>query len=134
MPKLPQTGSSVNYYSRFKIYWTELYAAVILWIVELQQKILGTEMRQVKYHGNVKFLIFECNNCLKPFSRMESYSRKQVKIHKNACCFCSPECRTSYFKKTKFQAPSAEKRSAAAKPKTKGKSSFFGWLGKLLND
>jgi len=56
------------------------------------------------------------------------------KIHKNACCFCSPECRTAYFKKTKFQAPSAEKSQAAVKAKTSGKSSFFGWLGKLLND
>ena len=25
----------------------------------------------------------------KKFSKMESYSKKQLKIHKNACCFCS---------------------------------------------
>jgi len=30
---------------------------------------------------------------------MESYAKKQFKIHKNACCFCSPDCRNNYFQR-----------------------------------
>ncbi|KKS96478.1 MAG: hypothetical protein UV73_C0010G0063 [Candidatus Gottesmanbacteria bacterium GW2011_GWA2_43_14] len=102
----------------------------------LQQTILGTEMRQVKYHGKVKFLLFKCNNCRKSFSRMESYCRKQVKIHKNACCFCSPECRTNYFKNAKFPQAADKRLSETPKKPQAGdaKSSFFGWLGKILKD
>jgi hypothetical protein len=64
----------------------------------VSQIIKKSEYRPIKYHGQVKFLVFECNNCHKEFSRQESYARKQVKIHKNACTFCSPLCRTAFFK------------------------------------
>jgi len=64
----------------------------------LKQIILGTRYERVKYHSQVKYIVFQCNYCGKEFARMESYARKQVKIHKNACCFCSPGCRVKYFK------------------------------------
>ena len=92
----------------------------------LTQKIIGTEYKKIKYHGQVKFLIFECNNCRKKFSKMESYCKKQLKIHKHACCFCSPKCRDQYFRK-----------QSAAQGTPKGNShkketSLFGWINKLL--
>lgn len=89
----------------------------------LRQKIVGSEMRAVKYHDKVKFLHFECNNCHKTFAKLESYSRKQLKIHKNACCFCSPDCRTKYFKRLKKAVPL---------PKDRG-TSIFNWINKIIN-
>lgn len=97
----------------------------------LTQKIIGTEYKKVKYHGQVKYLIFECNNCGKQFSKMESYSKKQLKIHEHACCFCSPDCRNYYFNKKliKKQAPVA---SSSEPDSDKKNTSFFGWLNKIL--
>lgn len=66
-----------------------------------RQIITGEKMLPIKYHGLVKHLIFECNNCHKQFLKSESYYRKQSKTRKHACCFCSPKCRSTYFfKKT----------------------------------
>lgn len=107
----------------------------------LTQKIIGTEYKTVKYHGNVKFLIFECNNCSKQFSKMESYSKKQLKIHKNACCFCSPNCRNIYFNQklmqklemqNKTEPPSSPPPLREPEAKKKESTSFFGWLNKVL--
>lgn len=67
----------------------------------LKQTIKGEKSLKVKYHGEVKFLIFECNSCHKNFEKQESYFRKQSKTRQTACCFCSPECRTEYFTKNK---------------------------------
>jgi hypothetical protein len=67
-----------------------------------RQIILGTEERPVKYHGMVKFVVFECNNCHNNFSKQESYFRKQLKTRESACCFCSAKCRTSYIAKKTF--------------------------------
>lgn len=64
----------------------------------LTQIIRGETELPVKYHGKVKFIIFECNNCHKEFNKPVSYYRKQLKTRENACCFCSPECRTAYLK------------------------------------
>ncbi|OGG03660.1 hypothetical protein A2W14_04055 [Candidatus Gottesmanbacteria bacterium RBG_16_37_8] len=92
----------------------------------LTQKIIGTQYKKVKYHGQVKFLIFECNNCHKHFSKMESYSKKQLKIHKHACCFCSPKCRDAYFRKQNKQ------KSKSRGNSHKKDSSLFGWINKIL--
>ena len=76
----------------------------------IKQLIKGSEKRAVKYHGEVNFLIFECNFCHKSFSKMESYARKQVRIHRNACCFCSPACRTKFFAKSLPRGPMAKEQ------------------------
>src|SRR3989338_35395 len=111
----------------------------------LTQKIIGTEYKKVKYHGSVKFLIFECNFCSKRFSKMESYCRKQLKIHKNACCFCSPLCRNKYFlpefgarsksaskdyNGSRLKSSSTQRRGTV--PKTAKDESFFGWFNRLF--
>lgn len=62
----------------------------------LKQIIVGEELVPVKYHGQVKFLVFECNQCHTQFKKEESYYRKQTKRRAHACCFCSPKCRTTY--------------------------------------
>lgn len=55
----------------------------------------------LKFHGKVKFMVFECNRCHKDFEKPASYYRKQMKTRKNSCCFCSPDCRVKYFKAEK---------------------------------
>ena len=97
----------------------------------LNQKIIGTEYKKVKYHVQVKFIIFECNNCRKHFSKMESYCRKQLKIHKNACCFCTPNCRNEYFNNSLKERIQNEVIKPSGNSNN-NKSSFFGWLNKLL--
>src|SRR3990172_11367523 len=97
----------------------------------LTQKIIGTEYKKVKYHGQIKFLIFECNNCRKHFSKMESYCKKQLKIHPHACCFCSPDCRNRYFNKKTAVSKKRIQKTISVNSHKKG-SSFFGWLNNLL--
>ncbi len=57
-----------------------------------KQIIKATKLVPVKYHGKVKYLVFECNYCHREFVKPESYYKKQLKTRKNACCFCSPQC------------------------------------------
>lgn len=95
----------------------------------LKQKIIGTEYKKIKYHGEVKHLLFECNNCHKQFSKMESYCRKQVKIHKNACCFCSPNCRNQYFKKL----GNSKKTVVKSSPVRTKTTPVIGWLKKIFS-
>ena|SRR3990167_7469310 len=97
----------------------------------LTQKILGSEYKKIKYHGLVKFLIFECNNCRKSFSKMESYSKKQLKIHKNACCFCSADCRNDYFNQKTKETVKKAHTPVVAVSKGNGKS-VMGWLNKIF--
>lgn len=97
----------------------------------LTQKIIGSEYKKVKYHGMVKFLIFKCNNCRKKFSKMESYSKKQLKIHKNACCFCSASCRNNYFNNKSPQKSKASSKQSPQVSRGNGKS-VLGWLNKLF--
>ncbi len=96
----------------------------------LKQIILGTREESVKYHGRVKFLVFQCNFCRREFSKMESYARKQVKIHRNACCFCSPACRVQYFKnKSKEKVVS---QVIVSDVYSKTETSVFGWIKDML--
>jgi len=98
----------------------------------LTQKIIGTEYKKVKYHGQIKYLIFECNNCGKQFSKMESYAKKQLRIHKHACCFCSPDCRNKFFnKKIAGKNMPGQKKYRIRSSQHKSQS-FFGWLNKML--
>lgn len=83
-----------------------------------KQIVIGTEDRPIKYHGQVKFVVFECNNCHKHFAKQESYFRKQLKTRENACCFCSAGCRTTYHAKRNFieKAYTAPQPQPAAQP------------------
>lgn len=63
----------------------------------LKQIVKGEKYIPVKYHGQVKLVVFECNNCHKEFEKPESYFRKQLKTRRFACCFCSPGCRSTYY-------------------------------------
>lgn len=97
----------------------------------LKQVIIGTEYKKIKYHGEIKHVIFKCNTCGKKFSKMESYCRKQIKIHKSACCFCCPDCRNRYFQK---HLPIGQKK-VIKKKKTKPKSSpIKGWFAKIFSE
>lgn len=97
----------------------------------LKHKILGQETKSVKYHGTVKFIIFECNTCGEHFSKMESYCKKQFKTHKNACCFCSARCRNIYINNLK-----KVNSNMATSQNTihKKKFSFFTWLGEAFKE
>jgi len=113
----------------------------------IKQLIVGSQYLPVKYHGKVKFLTFECNFCHKTFSKMESYARKQVKIHRNACCFCSPVCRTKYFAQNLPRGPMDKEISPVklfdtpidvqtaqveSRETPKDESGIKSWLGKLF--
>lgn len=63
----------------------------------LTQIIKGEKFIPIKFHGNVKHLVFACNVCGKEFVKPESYFKKQSKMRKHACCFCSPKCRSQYL-------------------------------------
>lgn len=63
----------------------------------LKQIIVGSEDKKIKFHGYIKYIIFECNKCHKHFSKQESYYKKQLKNRKGACCFCSPRCRSRFL-------------------------------------
>jgi hypothetical protein len=67
----------------------------------LKQIIKGEKEVSLKFHGKVKFMVFECNQCHKDFEKPASYYRKQMKTRKNSCCFCSPQCRVKYLKVAK---------------------------------
>lgn len=92
----------------------------------LTQKIISSENKPVKYHGNIKFITFECNFCRRHFSKMASYYKKQLKSRPHACCFCSPECRNDYFKESaKLQ------EEGKSVPSPKGKI-FLSWIEKFF--
>lgn len=63
----------------------------------MSQVIRGETYKDIKYHGKVKYFIFECNHCHAPFEKLESYFSKQLKKRKNACCFCTAACRARYI-------------------------------------
>lgn len=76
-------------------------------------------MIPVKHHGKVKYLELECNFCHKHFDKQESYVRKQSRMRKSACCFCSIACRLNYYKKDqKSHFPSAKTAKVANKQTT----------------
>ncbi len=74
----------------------------------LTQIIKGEELLPIKFHGEVKHLIFECNQCHENFVRPQSYLRKQSKKRAHACCFCSPRCRSKYMFVNKTQQVSSQ--------------------------
>lgn len=80
----------------------------------VQQIIIGTEYRPIKFHGMVKHMVFECNTCHEQFAKPESYYRKQMKRRTNVCCFCSPRCRTIFMTGKMF----SEKRENATPRQT----------------
>lgn len=97
----------------------------------LKQIIIGTKEEKIKYHGSVRFLLFECNMCHRQFTQLTSYFRKQVKKRPTACCFCSPACRTKYFFQNKHI---PEGRQVPTEQKVKESISPFGWLSRLFKD
>lgn len=97
----------------------------------LKQVIIGTEYKKIKYHGEIKHIIFKCNTCGKKFSKMESYCRKQIKIHKSACCFCCPDCRNRYFQKN---LPIGHKTVRKKKVKKSKPSAIRDWLGNIFSE
>ena len=65
----------------------------------LKQIVVKEKMILVKHQGKVKYLELECNFCHRHFDKQESYVRKQSRMRKSACCFCSIACRLNYYKK-----------------------------------
>lgn len=59
---------------------------------------IGEAKKEVKFHGNVLYEIFECNSCHKKFEKPSSYVQKQLKKRHETCLFCSPKCRQDYFR------------------------------------
>jgi len=96
----------------------------------LKQMVIGVNEKPVKYHGLVKFVVFECNNCHKQFEKQESYFKKQMKTRDNACCFCSPRCRSLYLTKNNIIAHTY--KSAVGKKKAEAPSVFSRILHKVF--
>jgi len=85
----------------------------------LKQIVVGEREHPVKYHGQVKHIVFACNYCGNEFEKPQSYVKKQMKTRSGACCFCSPDCRRHYLK------------TGAPKPKpvtTKSKKNMWNFL------
>jgi hypothetical protein len=107
---------------------TILYKSACLCYYEymLKQIIKGEKLIPIKFHGNVKHIIFGCNVCGKEFIKPVSYYKKQSKMRPHACCFCSPICRSKYLYEHKnIPASQPEKETQAVKetPKAAAESS-----------
>jgi hypothetical protein len=85
----------------------------------LKQIIKGEKLIPIKFHGNVKHIVFACNVCGKEFIKPESYFKKQSKKRQHACCFCSPKCRSKYLYEHKEPSiTAADLVSQAPEPET----------------